>query len=88
LTVTEVVRDSPADRAGIRPGDVLRGIRGLDPYSLARAERILFGTPVGADVEVEVLRVGDGHLHRTVVHVIEDPYTRAEREARGRQPLG
>jgi hypothetical protein len=59
------VRDSPADRAGIRPGDILRGIRGLDPYSLARAERILFGTPVGADVEVEVLRVGDGHLHRT-----------------------
>jgi serine protease Do len=86
LTVTRVLPGSPAERAGIRPGDVLRSINGLDAYSLARADRILFGTPVGGQVEVEIL--GDGQLRRVVVHVVEDPGTRAEREARYRRRLG
>ena len=86
LRVNEVVRDSPADRAGIRSGDILYRVQGLDPYSRARAERILFGTPVGAKISVQLLR--DGQLVERVVDVIEDPYTRAEREARSRRPLG
>jgi serine protease Do len=86
LRIIQVVRDSPAELAGIRPGDTLLSIRGFDPYSRARAARILFGTRVGADVEVELLR--DGQVVRSVVHVIEDPYTKAEREARSRRPLG
>jgi serine protease Do len=86
LTVTRVVPDSPADRAGIRPGDVIQTINGLDAYSLARADRILFGTPVGGEVEVEIL--GAGQLRRVMVHVVEDPSTRAEREARHRRRLG
>jgi serine protease Do len=86
LTVTRVLPASPAERAGIRPGDVIRSINGLDAYSLARADRILFGTPVGGQVEVEIL--GDGQLRRVMVHVVEDPGTRAEREARHRRRLG
>jgi serine protease Do len=86
LTVTGVVPGSPADRSGIHPGDILLAIQGLDPYSIARAERILFATPVGATITVELL--GDGQLHRKVVQVIEDPIARAKREARARGPLG
>jgi serine protease Do len=86
LQVTDVLRDSPAHRAGIRPGDYLNRIQGLDPYSRTRAERILFGTPVDTDIDVQLLR--DGQLIDKKVHVIEDPYTRAEREARSRRPLG
>jgi serine protease Do len=86
VTVTQVVPTSPADRAGLRVGDVLLSLQGADPYSRARAERILFGTPVDADVTVEFLR--DGQMHRTVVHVIEDPYTRAERERRAHPAAG
>jgi serine protease Do len=86
VTVTQVVPTGPADRAGIRAGDVLLSLQGSEPYSRARAERILFGTPVDADVTVEFLR--DGQMHRTVVHVIEDPYTRAERERRAHPTPG
>jgi serine protease Do len=86
VTVTQVVPTGPADRAGIHVGDVLLSLQGSEPYSRARAERILFGTPVDADVTVEFLR--DGQMHRTVVHVIEDPYTRAERERRAEAPPG
>jgi len=86
LRVAAVVPAGPADRAGIRAGDTLLAIRGLDPYSQARAARILFGTRVGEDVGVELLR--DGQVVRTVVHVIEDPNTEAARAQRGRRPLG
>jgi serine protease Do len=86
LRIASVVPQSPADAARLRPGDTLLHIRGLDPYSQARAARILFGTRVGADVDVELLR--DGQVVRTVVHVVEDPTTKAAREARARRPLG
>ena len=83
LTVVRVVPDSPADRAGIRPHDIIRSLQGLDAYSLARAERILFGTRVGSSIEVELLR--DGHLRRVLVHIAEDPSAQALRQARLRR---
>ena len=86
VTVTQVVPTSPADQAGIRAGDVLLSLQGSEPYSRTRAERILFGTPVDANVTVDFFR--DGQMHRTVVHVIEDPYTRAERERRAHPTPG
>ena len=86
LRVAEVVRDSPADRAGIRPGDILWRVQGVDPYSRARAERILFGTLVGKTIQVQIVR--DGQQLDAMIDVIEDPGTKAEREARARQPLG
>jgi len=86
LTVSGVIPGSPAEQAGIRAGDVLQSIQGMDPYSLSRAERILFGTPVGADIEVEVLR--DGHVRRSVVHVEEDPASRTERIQRAARAAG
>lgn len=86
LTVRGVVPGSPAEVAGIRADDVLQSIQGMDPYSLSRAERILFGTPVGADIAVEVLR--DGQVRRSVVHVEEDPVSRAERIQRTARAAG
>jgi serine protease Do len=86
LRIAVVVPQSPADRAGVRVDDTLLTIRGLDPYSQARAARLLFGTRVGADVAIELLR--DGQVVRTVVHVVEDPASKAAREARARRPIG
>lgn len=86
LTVRGVVPGSPAEQSGIRAGDVLQSIQGMDPYSLSRAERILFGTPVGAEIEVEVLR--DGQVRRSVVHVDEDPASRLERIQRTARASG
>lgn len=82
LTVVRVVPGSPADDAGIQAGDIIRSLRGLDAYSLSRAERILFGTRVGSSIEVELLR--DGQLHRILVHIAEDPSAQAARRARRR----
>ncbi|MCB9591329.1 MAG: carboxypeptidase regulatory-like domain-containing protein [Sandaracinaceae bacterium] len=57
--VRSVIPDSHADRAGLRPGDVLVAIDEVEPTSAAEAERLLRGAPnVGAVVEV---RRGDRH---------------------------
>lgn len=86
LRVGRVDPQGPAERAGVRPGDTLLSIRGVDPYSQARVARILFGTRIGDNLAVELLR--DGQVVRALVHVIEDPNAQAAREARRSRPVG
>jgi serine protease Do len=89
LMVGEVEPGSPADKAGIAPGDIVLSINGQNPYSRARADRILFDTRVGgAPLTVEILRARDGQLDTVVVEVLEHPVTRRDREARRSRPLG
>ena len=86
LRVARVEAQGPAERAGVRAGDTLLGIRGMDPYSQARAARLLFGTRVGDALDIELLR--DGQVVRALLHVIEDPTSRAQREARSNRRVG
>jgi serine protease Do len=89
LMVGHVDADSPAERAGIAAGDIVLSINGQNPYSRARADRILFDTRVGgAPLTVEILRARDGQLATVVVEVLENPVTRRDREARRSRPLG
>lgn len=58
LLVTEVVRRSPAHRAGLRPGDVLHRV---GPFEVRRVRDLLEGLskfPVGSDVDVAIERRG------------------------------
>ena len=86
LIVGSVEPQSPAAAGGVQPGDILLNMQGMEPYSLARAERILFGLPVGSRIEVELLR--GGHLQRVLLELGEDPTARSEREARSRTRAG
>jgi serine protease Do len=89
LTVGLVEAGSPAAQAGIAPGDMVLSINGQNPYSRARADRILFDTRVGgAPIHVEILRARDGQQRTVVVEVLENPITRRERQARRARPLG
>ena len=89
LMVGLVEPDSPAHRAGISKGDIVLSINGQNPYSRARADRILFDTRVGgAPLAVEILRGSDGQHATVVVEVLENPVTRRDRQARRPRPLG
>ncbi|MFQ5599364.1 MAG: S1C family serine protease [Candidatus Krumholzibacteriia bacterium] len=89
LIVGSVEPDSPADVAGIEVGDVIHTINGQDPYSRARAERILFDTRVGGEpIEVQFFRKRDGQLVSAMLDVLENPSTRAERLRRRPRRLG
>ena len=65
--VTRVQQDSPADRAGLRPGDVIIALAGkpvLDRQSLHNAEGLL---PVDKAVDVVALREGETLTLKTVL---------------------
>ena len=77
LLVSAVEAGSPAERAGIRAGDLLMKINDLEPYSLPRAERILFETRVGDSIRAQLMK--DGQPVDVMLEVLENPTVQAER---------
>ncbi len=58
LVVSAIDRGSPAYRAGIRVGDVIRQVNGAAVVTTRDAQRTIFGTPVGGTVKIKVEREG------------------------------
>jgi serine protease Do len=58
LVISAIDRGSPAYRAGIRVGDVIRAVNGTPVLRTRDAQRLIFGTPVGGTVRLDVEREG------------------------------
>lgn len=58
IGVIEVVEDSPAARAGLRPGDLIVGVGGTPVSRAAELQAKMIGASAGGALEVEVLRQG------------------------------
>ena len=56
--VTEVYRNGPADRAGIKPGDLVVAFAGKEIKDPAHLQRMVAETKIGATVKVAVYRGG------------------------------
>lgn len=56
--VSEVFEDTPAERAGIKDGDVIVKYNGVDIGELGELPPLVGITKVGDDVEIEVMRYG------------------------------
>jgi hypothetical protein len=54
--VQRVYRDSPAERAGIRPGDEITSVNGRDIYSPQHLTRVVRQLEPGSSVEIEYTR--------------------------------
>lgn len=78
VPITDVLDDSPAARAGIRPGDVLLRLGGTAVNDADAAARALGLYAVGAPVEIELLRDGKGHV---LIASLGDPEELASRPA-------
>jgi len=57
--VMKVVKDSPADKAGLKENDVIVSFNGRPVDSVREFERLLGDTPAGRTVGIEVLRSGN-----------------------------
>jgi serine protease Do len=53
--------DSPAERAGIRAGDIVTAVNGQEVDSVRQARRAIFGSRVGDVITVTILRSGETH---------------------------
>jgi hypothetical protein len=62
VLVTEVIEDSPAEKAGLQAGDVILGVAGDDVASPSDIRRAVRGHEPGETVEVRVKRRGAERL--------------------------
>jgi serine protease Do len=65
--VNDVVAGSPADKAGIKRGDVIISFNGKDIKKMTDLPRIVAETPVGKEVEIKIIRDGKEHLLKAIV---------------------
>ena len=59
--VASVTPESPAAKAGIQDGDVILKFDGKDVTTMRGLPRLVAQTPIGKDVDVEMLRKGQTH---------------------------
>jgi serine protease Do len=56
--VSEVVKDSPADKAGVKVGDVITKFDGNEINNMQKLPRLVAETPIGKSAKVELIRDG------------------------------
>ncbi len=56
--IAEVTKGGPADKAGLKPRDVIIAFNGVEVNKMRDLPRIVAETPVGAEVVVKILRDG------------------------------
>jgi serine protease Do len=76
VLVAGVVEGSPADRAGIKAGDILTRFRGQPlnaelPEHLPLINQAVFATPVGETVDVAFLRDGKEHVAKVTTEQLQ-----------------
>jgi carboxyl-terminal processing protease len=60
LTISDLIPDTPAERAGIVPGDVILGVNGTSTHGMSVTEAVLLiRGPEGTSVDLLVLRIGN-----------------------------
>ena len=69
--ITEIMRGSPAELAGLQPGDVLRKFNGNDVGDVMSLRKLIAGLEIGAKVEVVIMR--GGREAKTTLEVVEVP---------------
>jgi len=67
VLVTEVVKDSPADEAGLKNGDIILSFAGTEIKEQIDLPRAVASTPIGETVDVTILRNGREHTVRVKV---------------------
>jgi Do/DeqQ family serine protease len=67
VLVTDVARDSTADKAGLQAGDVIVAINGVNSRSLNQLRSLLGVQAIGDSVELTVIRDGEERKINTVI---------------------
>ncbi len=71
--VAEVTADSPAERAGIRPGDVITRVNDQEIADARALARVVGSVSPGADTEIAYLRNGQARTARVALATLPGP---------------
>jgi len=71
LLIAQILRNGPADKAGIKPGDVIQKVNGIEAKTARVMVDLVADIQPGEDVKIELTR--DGVSQTVHVEVIERP---------------
>src|SRR5213596_611911 len=86
VTVGEVVSGSPADQAGLQPGDVIRKFDGREVQNFSTLRTLVAGAPLDRQVELQIVRNGKPLTVKTQIKEQPVDYESARVLPRGNQP--
>jgi serine protease Do len=58
VEITSVIRESPAEKAGLKPGDVVVAFNGQKIESIGQFSRMVRETPAGREIKLDIVRNG------------------------------
>jgi len=86
VTVGDVVSGSPAEQAGLQPGDVILKFDGRDVKSFRALRTLVAGAPLDKQVELQIVRNGKPLMVKTQIKEQPVDYESARVVPRGNQP--
>jgi serine protease Do len=86
VTVGEVITGSPAEQAGLQPGDVIRKFDGHDVKSFNMLQTLVAQAPLDKQVELQIVRNGKPITVKTQIKEQPVDYESARLLPRGKQP--
>ncbi len=84
--VSQVLKGGPAEKAGIKQGDIILEFDGKEIKEFGDLSRIVASTPVGKTVTIKVFRNGEAISLKATVAEMEEPTEVAK--APSKKPLG
>ena len=88
VLVTQIFDGDPADKAGIKPNDIITSINGKDVTSGRELSAIVANTPVGGKTRISLLRNGKQVAVTATVAKRQDEKIQARREEKESGALG
>ena len=70
--ISEVTPDSPADKAGIKRGDIILAYEGETVQAITDLPRLVAATPVGEEVTLKIWRDGKTRDVKVVIGLLQD----------------
>src|SRR5258705_1647241 len=86
VTVGEVVSGSPAEQAGLQPGDVIRQFNGHEVQNLRTLRTLVAQAPLDKQVDLQIVRNGKPLTVKTQIKEQPVDYESARDLPRGNQP--
>ncbi len=67
VLISSVMKDNPAEKAGMRNGDVVISFNGTDVNDVRELQRLVAGTHINREVEVKIIRNGKEKILKVAV---------------------
>jgi serine protease Do len=86
--VGDVISGSPAEKAGVKPGDIIIEFNGKAVKEMSELPRLVAGVAVGKEVDIKILRNGETQVVKAKIQELQDKNLAAAGSTTSKEGLG